>query len=165
VDILSCSAEGLRTFYGIQSSGTASDRAREAIQRFDLQAVIMTTREEQGMWRNRVGATAVVRDAGGSLTTFEDRERDVEIVDRLGAGDAFLAGFLANLLLSQVQVPHLNQGDHNRIDQLNHISWERATAWGGAAAALKHSIRGDFPILTAAEIIQEIEAPALRVQR
>jgi 2-dehydro-3-deoxygluconokinase len=151
VDILSCSAEGLRTFYGVRSQDAP---AEEAIERFDLQAVVMTTRTELGMWRNRVGATVVARGGGprglGELVTVHDREREVEIVDRLGAGDAFLGGFLASLLLD---------------DQSAAPDWERASQWGGAAAALKHSIRGDFPILTLAEVKQEIEAPALRVQR
>ena len=101
------------------------------------------------MWRNRVGATVVARDAHGAAQAYEDREREVEIVDRLGAGDAFLAGFLASILQ----------------DAGTSVDWQRATDWGGAAAALKHSIRGDFPILTAAEIRQEIESPALRIQR
>ena len=146
VDILSCSAEGLRTFYGINSD-TAP--AQAAIERFDLQALVMPTREELGMWRNRVGATVVARDANGKAQTYTDREREVEIVDRLGAGDAFLAGFLSSLLMEDGSTPN----------------WQRATEWGGAAAALKHSIRGDFPILTAAEVRQEIESPALRIQR
>ena len=146
VDILSCSAEGLRAFYGITSQDSP---AQAAIETFDLQAVVMTSREELGMWRNRVGATVVARDASGTAHTYEDREREVEIVDRLGAGDAFLAGFLSVLLEDPAEAP----------------DWQRATEWGGAAAALKHSIRGDFPILTAAEIRQEIESPALRIQR
>ena len=145
VDVLSCSAEGLRAFYGIDSAAPA----QEAIDRFDLQAIVMTSREELGMWRNHVGATVVARDAHGAPQTYTDREREVEIVDRLGAGDAFLAGFLASLLM----------------DDGNSPDWERATQWGGAAAALKHSIRGDFPILTAAELRQEIASPALRIQR
>ena len=160
VDILSCSAEGLRTFYGISSNNEhsrsesagvrgRSGPAQTAIETFDLQAVVMTSREELGMWRNRVGATVVARDAHGTAHTYQDREREVEIVDRLGAGDAFLAGFLTSLLQ----------------DTDPSCDWQRATDWGGAAAALKHSIRGDFPILTAAEIRQEIESPALRIQR
>jgi sugar/nucleoside kinase (ribokinase family) len=43
--------------------------------------------------------------------------------------------------------------------------WARATAVGGAAGALKHSIRGDFPILTAAEVEAAVETTAMRVQR
>jgi len=73
----------------------------------------------------------------------------VEIVDRLGAGDAFLSGLLYGLFT----------GDPA------HPDWARATALGGAAGALKHSIRGDFPILTAAEVEAAVETTAMRVQR
>jgi hypothetical protein len=47
----------------------------------------------------------------------------------------------------------------------NAAIWQRATEWGGAAAALTHSIRGDLPILTPTEVRQEIDSPALRIQR
>jgi len=150
VDILSCPPDGLKTFYGIEPGYGEETAAEAAMERYGLQAVIMTSRTELGMWRNRVGATVVAR-AGrtGGVQTYRDREREVEIVDRLGAGDAFLAGFLYVLAA----------GDRAQPD------WERATAYGGACAALKHTIRGDFPLLTEAEIRQEIESPALRIQR
>ncbi|MGH2352874.1 MAG: PfkB family carbohydrate kinase [Chloroflexota bacterium] len=159
VDILSCSEDGLHTFYDVPAAGSPEATARAAIERFDLQAVIMTTRTELGMWRNRVGATVVAKNERGAVVTYHDREREVEIVDRLGAGDAFLAGFLYARLTGSTGSTGSPGGDGQRPD------WERATAYGGACAALKHSIRGDFPILTAAEVRQEIEAPALRVQR
>ena len=148
VDVLSCSHEGLRAFYRIDTGDDAVAAAGAAIARFGLQAVVMTTRIELGMWRNRVGATVVTRD-GASPAVHHDRQREVEIVDRLGAGDAFLAGLLFAVLSE----------DGQRVD------WARATAYGGACAALKHTIRGDFPLLTEAEVRQEIEAPALRIQR
>jgi 2-dehydro-3-deoxygluconokinase len=149
VDILSCPREGLQTFYGIETGYGEETAAQAAIERFGLQAVIMTSRTELGMWRNRVGATVVARDAQGRPQVYQDREREVEIVDRLGAGDAFLAGLLYVLAAGDAAQP----------------DWARATAYGGACAALKHTIRGDFPVLTAAEVRQEIEAPALRIQR
>ncbi len=152
VDILSCPAEGLRLFYDVQED----DPAPAALERFDLRAVVMTSRTELGMWRNRVGATVVARAPDGGVETHCDREREVEIVDRLGAGDAFLSGFLYGLL-TDVQGALAGAGAAP--------DWARATAYGGASAALKHTIRGDFPILTAAEVRQEIEAPAHRVQR
>jgi 2-dehydro-3-deoxygluconokinase len=152
VDVLSCPAEGLRLFYDVQED----DPAPAALERFDLQAVVMTSRTELGMWRNRVGATVVARGPDGGVETHHDREREVEIVDRLGAGDAFLSGFLYGLLTDA-------QGALAGAEAAP--DWARATAYGGACAALKHSIRGDFPILTAPEVRQEIESPALRVQR
>ena len=128
---------------------TPLEAAKAGHDRFGWRAVVATTRVDQGMWRNRVGATVVAVDASGAAEAFTDRERDVEIVDRLGAGDAFLAGFLHVLL----------HGD------ASHPDWARATAVGGAAGALKHSIRGDFPILTAAEVEAAVETTAMRVQR
>lgn len=154
VDILSCAHEGLKTFYGVPASD-AEEAARVAIDRYGLQAVVMTTRTELGMWRNRVAAVVVACHAADDrsddrvVKTYRDAEREVEIVDRLGAGDAFLAGFLFGLLTGQPP----------RRD------WARATAYGGACAALKHTIRGDLPMLTEVEVRGEIEAPALRVQR
>jgi 2-dehydro-3-deoxygluconokinase len=152
VDVLSCPAEGLRFFYDVQEG----DPAPAALERFGLQAVVMTARTELGMWRNRVGATVVARGPQGGVETHHDREREVEIVDRLGAGDAFVAGFLYGLL---------TRADGSLAPAGSAPDWARATAYGGACAALKHSIRGDFPLLTAAEVRQEIEAPALRIQR
>lgn len=161
VDILSCPAEGLRLFYGIEDS----DPAPAALERFGLQAVVMTTRTELGMWRNRVGATVVARVPGGAVETYQDREREVEIVDRLGAGDAFLSGFLYGLLTDADGAPLEGADADADGSPGGPPDWARATAFGGACAALKHTIRGDFPILTAAEVRQEIEAPALRIQR
>ena len=164
VDVLACAHEGLQTFYGIEA-GTPEAAAREALARYDLQAVVMTNRTELGMWRNRVGATVVARaallGAAGGPQTYRDREREVEIVDRLGAGDAFLAGFLFGLLTGVSGA----SGEGGGAGAGAPPDWARATAYGGACAALKHTIRGDFPILTEAEVRQEIEAPALRVQR
>jgi 2-dehydro-3-deoxygluconokinase len=148
VDIMSCSIEGLHGFYGLAGE-TPLEAARAGHDRFGWQAVIMTTRVDQGMWRNRVGATVVAIDGTGAAHAYTDRERDVEIVDRLGAGDAFLSGLLYGLFT----------GDPA------HPDWARATALGGAAGALKHSIRGDFPILTAAEVEAAVETTAMRVQR
>lgn len=147
VDILSCSLEGLHGFYGL-TGDTPLAAAQAGHDRFGWQAVIMTTRVDQGMWRNRVGATVVAIE-DGVAHAYTDRDRDVEIVDRLGAGDAFLAGMLHVLL----------DGDPA------HPDWARATAIGGAAGALKHSIRGDFPILTFAEVEAAVETTAMRVQR
>lgn len=154
VDILACSHDGLKTFYDVDAPEPV-DAATQACRQYGLRAVVMTTRVELGMWRNRVGATVVV--AGGErdgVQVHHDVERDVEIVDRLGAGDAFLSGFIYGLLTGTALT-----GTPEGLD------WARATAYGGACGALKHSIRGDFPILTAEELRQEIESPALRVRR
>ena len=137
LDILFCSHEGLRDFYDIVADDAIS-AAQQARERFGLQAVVMTTREARGVRDNTVGSI-VVADR-----VYRDREREVEVVERLGAGDAYAAGLLFGLLT----------GD-----------WDKAVAYGGAAGALKHSIPGDFPLLTEEEIRQEIEAPSVRISR
>ena len=137
LDILFCSLEGLRDFYDIAADEPVA-AAQQAQARYGLQAVVMTTRTSRGVWDSCVGSL-VVADR-----VYRDREREVEIVDRLGAGDAYAAGFLFGILT----------GD-----------WEKAVAYGGAAGALKHSIRGDFPLLTEDELRQEIAAPAVSISR
>ena len=132
VDVLSCPAEGLRFFYGIEGD----DPAPAALERFDLQAVLMTTRTELGMWRNRVGATVVARGQGGAVETHQDGEREVEIVDRLGAGDAFLAGFLYGLLTLPDGAP---------APAGSAPDWARATAFGGACARVEAQHQGGLP--------------------
>ncbi|MAG37119.1 MAG: carbohydrate kinase [Dehalococcoidia bacterium] len=137
LDILFCSHEGLRDFYDIAADDAIS-AAQQARERFGLQAVVMTTREARGVRDNTVGSIVVADKV------YRDREREVEVVERLGAGDAYAAGLLFGLLT----------GD-----------WDKAVAYGGAAGALKHSIPGDFPVLTEEEIRQEIEAPSIRISR
>ncbi|HEU5434629.1 MAG TPA: PfkB family carbohydrate kinase, partial [Thermomicrobiales bacterium] len=64
--------------------------------------------------------------------------RDVEVVDRLGGGDAFAGGFLAGYVTDP--------------DDL-----ARALALGAAAQALKHTMPGDFLCATKAEIEAAVE--------
>ena len=59
------------------------------------------------------------------------RTYEVEIVDRLGAGDSFAAGLIHGLLDGDLQ---------------------KALDFGVAASALKHSIPGDFAWITRAEV-------------
>ena len=59
--------------------------------------------------------------------------REVEVIDRLGGGDAFAAGFIAGYL-----------------DNPQALS--RAVQLGAAASALKHTMPGDFLCATRSEI-------------
>ena len=67
------------------------------------------------------------------------------IVDRIGAGDAFTAGILYGLL----------NGHDDR----------RALEFAAAAAALKHSIRGDFNLVGVDDVEQLLTAPGLDIRR
>ena len=66
----------------------------------------------------------------------EEPYREIEVVDRIGSGDAYLAGVLFGLL---------RQGD-----------CQRALEFGNAMAAIKNTIPGDMPVSDLGEITQVI---------
>ncbi|MCL4533787.1 MAG: sugar kinase [Bacteroidetes bacterium] len=129
VDILYASAGALETFCGIR--GTPEEAAARAKERYGLQAIALTTRDEPSVLRNRI-SSIVLADR-----LYRDRVHDLEIVDRLGAGDAYSAGIIYGYL----------QGN-----------WEKGVAYAGAMAALKHTMVGDLPWFTVEEIEREIAA-------
>jgi 2-dehydro-3-deoxygluconokinase len=69
----------------------------------------------------------------------------VEVIDRIGAGDAFSAGLI--------------------VGALEQRSWDDAVRLATAASALKHSIPGDFCLVTRAEVDQLLRGTSLRVSR
>jgi len=134
VDVLFCSPADLRQFLDIDASDP--EQAARAVQRrYGCRAVAITMRQATSVRDNRVQSLVVAGQA------HLERERGVEIVDRLGAGDAYVAGFWYGYLTAGTQ---------------DESAWARAAAYGAAAGALKHSIRGDLPILTVEELEAEI---------
>lgn len=129
VDILYASAGALETFCDIH--GTPEEAAAQVKERYDLLAVALTIREEPSVLRNRISSIVLADQL------YKDRVRDLEIVDRLGAGDAFSAGLIHGYL----------QGN-----------WATGVTYAGAMDALKHTIVGDIPWFTVEEIEQEIRA-------
>ncbi|GBD36759.1 2-dehydro-3-deoxygluconokinase [bacterium HR36] len=105
----------------------------------NLQVVAITLRENPLVWLNKWTAIAY---ASGKL--YQTRTYEVEIVDRLGAGDAFAAGLIHGLLENDVQ---------------------KGLDWGVAISALKHSIPGDFAWVTATEVEGLLSSPQLRISR
>ena len=69
---------------------------------------------------------------------------EVEIVDRLGAGDSFAAGLIHGLLDGDLQ---------------------KALDFGVAASALKHTIPGDFAWITRDEVEAMLKGAGLRISR
>jgi len=127
VDILFASRGGLRTFFGID--GSHEEVMRTAIERLGVAAVTVTKKRAKGSRRLKLQSLAL--GPSGMLAVSE--LRDVEVVDRLGGGDAFAAGFLAGYLE-------------------NPAGLSRAVNLGAAASALKHTMPGDFLSATRAEI-------------
>jgi 2-dehydro-3-deoxygluconokinase len=113
--------------------------AAQVARRFPLQLVAITLRDNPLVWKNTW--TAIAYQDG---KVYQTRTYEVEIVDRLGAGDSFAAGLIHGLLEGDVQ---------------------KGLDYGVAASALKHSIPGDFDWVTRAEVEALLKGPGLRISR
>src|SRR5262249_44507919 len=102
------------------------DVAGQLARKFPLRVVAITLRENPLVWKN--SWTAIAYQDGKLVRT---RTYEVEIVDRLGAGDSFAAGLIHGLLDGDLQ---------------------KGLDFGVAASALKHSIPGDFAWVTREEV-------------
>src|SRR5437868_10673397 len=115
------------------------DVAAQLARRFPLRVVAITLRENPLVWKNTW--TAIAYQEGKLLRT---RTFEVEIVDRLGAGDSFAAGLIHGLL----------DGDP-----------QKGLDFGVAASALKHTIPGDFAWTTREEVEALLKGGGLRISR
>ncbi len=115
------------------------DAALQLTRRFPLRAVAVTIRDNPLVWKN--AWTAIACQEGRILKT---RSYEVEIVDRLGAGDSFAAGLIHGLLDGDLQ---------------------KGLDWGTAASAIKHTIPGDFAWITRSEVESLLKGGGLRISR
>jgi 2-dehydro-3-deoxygluconokinase len=127
VDILFASRGMLRTFFHIE--GDHPSVLEAARTRLGLAVTILSRKRSKVSRAVRLGSVAMGPDG----LVVEGPWRDVEVVDRLGGGDAFAGGFLASYI-----------DDHGNL--------AHALALGSAAQALKHTMPGDFLSATRAEI-------------
>jgi len=135
-DVLFASASALQTFFGL--GGAPEQAAEECRRRFGCSVVVLTDRTDFGARRGSVRALAV----GNEIVASDDVE--FEAVDRLGAGDAFAAGFLDGYLDDDLP---------------------RAVAQGNAMAALKHTIPGEFCLITREELQESLRGGGRQVVR
>jgi 2-dehydro-3-deoxygluconokinase len=99
------------------------------LERLGVAAITVTRKRAKGSRALKLQSMAL--GPSGLLAT--SAWRDVEVIDRLGGGDAFAAGFLAGYLE-------------------NPAGLTRAVNLGAAASALKHTMPGDFLVATRSEI-------------
>jgi 2-dehydro-3-deoxygluconokinase len=137
-DVLITTEEDTERVFGITGK-TYEDVAAQLARRFPLQTVAITLRENPLVWKNTW--TAIAYQGG---TFYRTRSFEVEIVDRLGAGDSFAAGLIHGLLDGDLQ---------------------KGLDYGVAASALKHSIPGDFAWVTREEVEALLKGPGLRISR
>jgi 2-dehydro-3-deoxygluconokinase len=122
------------------SAESYKEVARRLEEKFGFKAVAITLRENPLVWRNTWTAIAC---AGGKF--YDDVKYDLEIVDRIGGGDSFSAGFIYGVLVKK--------------------SYADAVRYGNAFSALKHSNPGDFNWATLAEVENLLKGASLRVAR
>ena len=137
-DVLIASEADAEYLFGITGEDFA-EVAKALIDRYGVKTVIGTRREASLVWRNRFGAVAYT--AGQSL---ESEWYEVEIVDRLGAGDALAAGLIHGLIEGNLK---------------------KGLDYGAALGALKHTIPGDIPWITTEEVEAVLQGQGLRVRR
>ena len=137
-DVLITTEEDIERVFQLQGKDY-EDVAGQVARRFPLHALAITLRENPLVWKNSWTGIAYQQ---GKL--FRTRSYEVEIVDRLGAGDSFAAGFIHGLLDNDVQ---------------------KGLDYGVAASALKHSIPGDFAWITKDEVEGLLKGGGLRISR
>lgn len=158
VDLFIGGREDAAEMLGIPDAGPEPDAlvsvARQIVAKFPrLERVAMTRRQGISASHNNFGGMlydvatgnacfAPLRDGAASFYEITD------IVDRLGAGDAFTAGLLFALTAAELQSPQI------------------AISFATAAGCLAHSIAGDFNYVSRAEIEALLAGDASgRVQR
>ena len=140
VDILITTEED--TFRVFQTKGKDwIEVARKLADTFGFKVVAITLRENITVWRNNWTAMAL---KDGKI--YEDRKYDIEVVDRVGSGDAFSGGFLYGYLTGR--------------------DMEASLKYGNTAAVLKHSCRGDLAWFTLEEVEKlKVDKGDLRISR
>jgi 2-dehydro-3-deoxygluconokinase len=113
----------------------------QMVKRFNFKYVVSSLRESYSASDN--GWSACIYDG---KDFYQSKKYDIRIVDRVGGGDSFAAGLICGLL------------DGN--------SMQESLEFGVAASALKHTIPGDFNMVTRAEVEALVGGDASgRVQR
>ncbi len=110
-------------------------------EQFNFKYVVTTLRESHSASDN--GWSALAYDG---KEFYESKKYEVRIIDRVGGGDSFAAGFIYGILEKS--------------------DYKYALEFAVGASALKHTIQGDFNLVTVAEVETLIQGDASgRVQR
>ncbi len=138
LDLLVATEGDAEQLFGIRGA-SFTEVAKQFAERFGVTHVAGTKRETPLVWRNRFGAVGY---ANG--TVHETPWYEVEIVDRLGAGDALASGLIHGLL----------DGD-----------FAKGLEYGAAMGAIKHTIPGDLPWISKDEVEAVMNGAGLRIGR
>ena len=136
VDILFASEETFRKMF--QKKGKIENIMKEFAKIYDLSLISSTRREVNSTTSHNF--SSIIYEKKNDKYYNEDAYKNIEVIDRIGSGDAYVAGVLYGILQQ-----------HNA---------EIALKYGNASAALKNTISGDTTCINLAmlkEIIDEHE--------
>lgn len=122
-------------------AGEPADIARQFVDKYGLKVAALTIREAPSVLRGKWSSVAVTDDG---QTYASSAKIDLELIDRVGSGDAYDAGFLYGLLTGDVA---------------------KAVSYGDAMSAIKHSVPGDHAWITLAEVRAHVERPRTKIVR
>jgi len=137
-DVLITTEEDTERVFGITGKDY-EEVARTLAKRFNLEAVTITLRETPSVWRNTWGAIAY---ADGEI--HRSPILDLELVDRVGAGDSFAGGFIFGYVKGGPAM---------------------GVRYGVAVSALKQTNPGDLCWATLDEVERVLNDGSLRIVR
>ena len=140
VDIAIANEEDAEKVFGIKADNTEVQAGkindagyqavcRKLVERFGFKKVAITLRESYSASDN--GWSAILYDSALNAF-FKSRKYDIHIVDRVGGGDSFAGGLIHGFLTG--------------------MDNQRTIEFAVAASCLKHTIPGDFNLVSVAEV-------------
>lgn len=138
VDILITTEEDTGVVFGIREK-SYREVAQRLNERFGFEVAAITLREDLSVLRNNWSALAL---SNGEF--YESAKYSCELIDRVGGGDSFTAGFVYGYLT----------GD-----------FRKGVDYGVAFSAIKHSIPGDLNWATLEEVETLLKGGGSRIQR
>ncbi len=140
VDVCISNEEDAKDVFGIEAENTDiyageinhegyKSVARQLADKFGFEMVAITLRESRSAFDN--GWSAMLYNAAEDSYCFS-KKYDLHIIDRVGGGDSFGGGLIYSILSGK--------------------STQDAVEFAVAASALKHSIGGDYNMVTVAEV-------------
>lgn len=138
VDVLITTEEDTAVVFGIRED-SYQEVAIKLEEQFGFEVVAITLREDLSVLRNTWSAFAYA-----DRQFYESAKYPCELVDRVGAGDSFTAGFVYGYLTGDVR---------------------KGVDYGTAFSAIKHSIPGDLNWATLEEVENLLAGGGSRIQR
>lgn len=134
VDVFFCSEDTARLTF--QKQGDIQSMMKEFADEYDIAIVSSTQRIVHSPKIHTFGS--VIYDARRNQFFQEEPYRNIEVIDRIGSGDAYISGVLYGLLESDMDC-------------------QKALEFGNAAGAVKNTIPGDMPSSDLREIQRIID--------